>query len=54
MYEYLACMYDCSSLVRLVPTETRKGPWIPWIWSYMWMLGMEPWSFEIAASVPNH
>jgi hypothetical protein len=25
-----------------VPTEDRKGHWIPWKWNYRWVLGIEP------------
>lgn len=42
-------MSECMC-VYLVPVEARRGPQIPWNWSYsqlgatMWVLGTQPWS----------
>lgn len=52
----LACM---CPICMAVPKEARRGPPILWKWNYrqlraaMWVLGIEPRSFERAADALN-
>lgn len=32
-----ACMHVCTLCVFQVPVEVRRGHWILWHWSYMWL-----------------
>lgn len=49
------CVCECmfSPCVCLVTLEARKGYWIPWIWSYWWVLGTKHWSFAGRVSACN-
>ena len=32
-------LFVCASMysVHAVPSEVRRGHWIPWIWTYKWL-----------------
>ena len=52
-----ACMYLCIPHACVVPLKVRRGPRVPWDWSYkwfcavIWVLEIELWSSRRATSL---
>lgn len=38
----VACVYVCTPHSCLVAEEIRKGHWVPYNWSHVWVLGIKP------------